>query len=330
MMEIAFGVQVLTSRWHCPDVVICVTPALLATAMAVARTRLSRRRPATGVLVQDIYSRGIEETGAASGLTARALRALESWTVRRADGVSVIHDGFHLDMTTQLGVAPERARVIRNWTHIDAPDPSASAAFRALYGWRSDEVVVLHAGNMGYKQGLENVVAAGVLAAQQDVAVRFVLMGDGNQREALQSEADGVTAVQFIPPVSDEEFSAALGAADVLLVNERPGIAQMSVPSKLTSYFRSGKPILAAVDGAGLAAQEVLAAEAGVCVPADRPDLLVAEALRLGSDAGLAEKLGEAGRRYSGELLSEQRALESYENWVIDLDCGRTVAEEVR
>ena len=36
----------------------------------------------------------------------------------------------------------------------------ASKAFRAAHGWSHDEVVVLHAGNVGYKQGLENVVEA--------------------------------------------------------------------------------------------------------------------------------------------------------------------------
>ena len=143
-----------------------------------------------------------------------------------------------------------RIREIRNWTHVDPPDPSASAAFRDAHGWGADEVVVLHAGNMGYKQGLENVIAAAELAARSDSRARFVLLGDGNQRASLEAAGAGVRALEFFPPVSEEEFPAALGAADVLLVNERPGVAQMAVPSKLTSYFSSGKPILAATDAA--------------------------------------------------------------------------------
>ena len=125
--------------------------------------------------------------------------------------------------------------------------------------------------------------------------------------------------LEFLPPVGEEEFPAALGAADVLLVNERPGVAQMAVPSKLTSYFRSGKPILAATDSAGFTAGELAASGAGVCVPADRPDLLLSEALRLGTDRVLAAQLGEAGRRYCDALLSEEAALDRYERWIIDL-----------
>ena len=148
---------------------------------------------------------------------------------------------------------------------------------------------------------------------------RFVLLGDGNQRAGLEAIAAGVPSLEFLPPVTEAEFPAALGAADVLLVNERPGVAHMSVPSKLTSYFNSGKPILAATDAAGFTAGELAASGAGVCVPADRPDLLLSEAIRLGTDQDLAQKLGEAGRRYCGELLSEETALDNYEQWVIDL-----------
>jgi colanic acid biosynthesis glycosyl transferase WcaI len=146
-----------------------------------------------------------------------------------------------------------------------------------------------------------------------------VLLGDGNQRAGLQASAAGVPALEFLAPVHEEQFPAALGAADVLLVNERRGVAQMSVPSKLTSYFASGKPILAATDATGLTAAELAASGAGVCVPADRPDLLLSEAIRLGTDRKLATQLGEAGRRYCDKLLSQEAALDRYEQWVIDL-----------
>ena len=318
-MELTFGLQLLTTRWGRPDVLICVTPPLLAAAMSAVRVRLTWRRPAMGMLVQDLYSRGVMETGAASGLTARAVGAVEALAMRGCDGVSVIHSGFTRDLTEHLSVDIRRIRVIRNWTHVSPPDPSASAAFRDAHGWAADELVVLHAGNMGYKQGLENVVAAAALAGRSNCRVRFVLLGDGNQRAGLQAAAAGLPALEFLAPVNEEDFPAALGAADVLLVNERPGVAQMSVPSKLTSYFSSGKPILAATDAAGLTAAELAASGAGICVPAGRPELLLSEAIRLGTHQELATRLGEAGRRYCDELLSEEAALDRYEQWIVDL-----------
>jgi colanic acid biosynthesis glycosyl transferase WcaI len=318
-MEVTFGLQLLTTRWRRPEVVICITPPLLAAAMAVARSRLTWRRPAIGILVQDLYGRGVTETGAASGATARAVSAVEAAAIRLADGVVVIHAGFTAQLTEDLGVDARRIRDIRNWTHIDPPDPSASAAFRETHGWSADEVVVLHAGNMGYKQGLENVVAAAKLAGHSDTRARFVLLGDGNQRANLQAAGAHVPALEFLPPVSEEEFPAALGAADVLLVNERSGVAHMAVPGKLTSYFSCGKPILAATDAEGLTSQEITASGAGIRVPADRPDLLLSAAIRLGTDRAFAAELGEAGCRYSASRLSATSALDRYEQWIAEL-----------
>jgi glycosyltransferase involved in cell wall biosynthesis len=266
-----------------------------------------------------MYSRGIAETKATSGLSAKAVRAIEALTMRLADSVSVIHTGFARDLTEDFNVDTQRIQVNRNWTHVDPPDTTASAAFRDAHNWGANDVVVLHAGNMGYKQGLENVVAAARLGNQHSRPVKFVLLGDGNQRASLQKLAGGMPTLEFLPPVSDGEFPAALGAADVLLVNERPGVGHMSVPSKLTSYFNSGKPVLAATDEAGFTAAEIAASGAGVCVAADRPDLLLSEAIRLGTDRDLGRQLGEAGRAYCDELLSEEAALDRYEQWVIDL-----------
>jgi colanic acid biosynthesis glycosyl transferase WcaI len=322
-MELTFGLQLLTSGWGRPDVVVCVTPPLLATAICAVRGRLTWRRPAIGILVHDVYSRGVAETRALSGVTARMMRALESTALRLADDVAVIHAGFTTDLVGDLGVDRRRIREIRNWNHVKSPDPSASVAFRDAHRWGADEVVVLHAGNMGYKQGLENVIAAAELADRNKSRARFVLLGDGNQRVALEAAGAGLHTLEFLSVVNEEEFPAALGAADVLLVNERPGVAQMAVPSKLTSYFRSGKPILAATDSAGFTAGELAASGAGVCVPADRPDMLLREALRLGTDHVLGAALGEAGRRYCDELLSEKAAMDRYERWIVDLAAVR-------
>jgi hypothetical protein len=43
-------------------------------------------------------------------------------------------------------------------------------------GWPPDETIVRHAGAMGTKQGLENVVDAAALADEQNRPIRFVLL----------------------------------------------------------------------------------------------------------------------------------------------------------
>lgn len=70
--------------------------------------------------------------------------------------------------------------------------------------------MALHSGNMGLKQGLENVVEAARMA---QTPVRFVLMGDGSQRAELERLAVGVPALQLLPPADSADFPDVLAAA---------------------------------------------------------------------------------------------------------------------
>lgn len=319
LSEITFGLRLAFARWGKPDVVVLVSPALFATAIASIRARLSRRRPAIVVWVQDIYSLGVTETGAGGGTVARVMKAVESATLQAASGVVVIHSRFSSYITETLGVDPERVQVVRNWTHLEpAPEPDVLAVRRRL-GWSSDETVVLHAGNMGAKQGLENVVNAARLADEQKLPLRFVLLGNGSRRADLEKRGEGVERLQFIDSLSDADFQAALASADILLVNEKPGVSEMAVPSKLTSYFSTGRPVLAATDANGATASEVNAADGGVIVQAGDPAALTEAALTLGNDPERCRWLGENGIRYRDEILGEEAAIDQYAEWLRSL-----------
>ena len=317
--ETSFGLRSAAVRWPASDVVLLVSPSLFAAAAALARARLGRlagRRRRVVLWTQDLYSLGVEETGTATGTAARAVRAVERAVARGSDAVVAIHDRFAAHLVHVLGVPAERVTTVRNWTHLADRAPTDRAAARRALGWRDDEVVVLHAGNQGAKQGLENVVEAGRVVDRRGVPVRFVLLGDGSRRRDLEAAAAGVRSVEFVDPLPDDAFVAALAAADVLLVNELAGLSQMSVPSKLTSYFDAGRPVLAATAAGSTTAEELAASGAGLRVDPQDPEALVDGALRIASDAAAADRLGEAGRRYRRTVLSEDAAVERFESWL--------------
>ena len=119
------------------------------------------------------------------------MSALEGWLLRTADRVVVIHDRFAARVADDFGVPRDRIEVVRNWTHLP-PSPEVDvAATRAALGWAPGEIVVLHAGNMGVKQGLENVVDAARLASERELPVRFVLLGHGSERDRLKGLGEG-------------------------------------------------------------------------------------------------------------------------------------------
>ena len=309
LSELSFGSRLVFRRIGRPKLVIAVSPSLFATAMAVLRVRLMPRRPRVAVWVQDIYTLGMAEIGEGGGLVQRITRWVESRTLSGADVVVVIHERFKNYVTRELGVPANKVVVIRNWTHLPPWKPVDSAEAKARLGWPQDVTLAVHTGNMGAKQGLENLVEAARLAGQHGCSVRFLLIGDGGERRALEAAARGVSRVDFIDPLDDDDYRLALAAADVLIVNEKPGVASMAVPSKLTSYFNAGRPVVAATDSGGITASEIAAAAAGVVVPAGDPQALLDAVDDLGRDDTAAHRFGVNGQRYRESVLDQDAAI---------------------
>ena len=188
-MEISFGLRVFFSSWGKPDVLLVVSPALFSTAFALFRARFGLRKPRSGIWIQDLYSRGLEETGRHDSIPARLMRFVEGAIVRSASKVTVIHQRFADYIETSMNVPVNDISVIRNWTHVEGNGPLDPVTVRERFGWSPEDIVVLHAGNMGMKQALQNVIEAAQLADQRKSQVRFVLLGDGNQRRVLEDLA---------------------------------------------------------------------------------------------------------------------------------------------
>lgn len=314
LLELSFGALSVLAGWRKPDVVVLVSPALFSTGVAMLKAKLLR--VPTVVWVQDIYSLGLSETGRGGGLGSRVVGGVERRVLRSADRVIAIHDRFKRFLVDDMGVDENKVDVVRNWSHVEMPATTEREATRLRHGWAENDIVVLHAGNMGAKQGLENVVHASRVAHEQGSRVHFVLLGDGNQRADL--EAMGANPrLQFIDPLPDGAFEEALVAADVLLVNERGGVTEHAVPSKMTTYFSTGLPVIAATDAGSITAEEIERSGAGIRVDADSPAALVAGAERLGDDPDAARALGESGLRFKAGNLTAAAAVKALSSVVL-------------
>lgn len=319
LMELIFGMRAVASRWGRVDAVVMVSPALFSTGLAMLKARILRVRSL--IWVQDIYSLGVSESGTGGNVAARLLRRIERSILRSASGVIVIHERFTRYLVDELGIEPEKIHVVRNWSHTSVVTGANRSRVRRSHGWEPHETVVLHAGNMGAKQGLENVVHASRLADQHESSIRFVMLGHGNRRRALQDMGEN-TRLQFIDPLPDGEFEDTLAAADILLVNERPGLTEMCVPSKLTSYFNTGLPVIVATDASSITAEELERAAAGVRVDAAQPQDLLNAATTLSLDGVLSRAYGEAGRAFKERYLSEEEAVKSFRSIVVEPSTG--------
>lgn len=322
LSEVSFGLRIAAARHGQSGVVVAVSPALFSAALIAVRLRLSRHRQPLIVWVQDLYTLGISETGQGSHTVLSLVRHVESWLLRSADAVVVVHPKFAEFASESLAVDPAKLVTIRNWTHTGpAPDLTKQSA-RLKLGLPTDVHLVIHTGNMGTKQGLSNVIEAAKIADRAQSGIVFVLVGDGAERDDLERSARGVASVRFMAPVKSDDYPVVLAAADVLLVNEKEGVSAMSVPSKLTSYFNAGRPILAATDPAGITASELKSSGAGAIVRAGDPAALLEAVDKLLRDESASERFGAAGRRYKSTILSEETALNDWEDLLARIAAG--------
>jgi colanic acid biosynthesis glycosyl transferase WcaI len=289
-----------------PDVILGVVPSL--SGGVLSRIAAGQARAGYAIIFQDLMASAAQQSGMPGGRFAvRAVRQVERWAAARATVVSPVSESF-VPYLREIGVPDDRIEILRNWVHVGKPSRDRRET-RRLLGWGPGEWVALHAGNMGLKQGLEQEVAA-AKADSRDSPIRFVLMGDGSQREAIQELANGTSRVSFHPFVDAAELPNVLAAADVLLISERDSVVDMSLPSKLTSYFAAGRPVVAAVHPNGATAREVERAGAGVVSPAGQPPELLAAVLELRRHPEKAERMGAKGAQYAVTSLGPGEALQ--------------------
>jgi glycosyltransferase involved in cell wall biosynthesis len=172
---------------------------------------------------------------------------------------------------------------------------------------------------MGQKQGLDNLIEVARLLHDPDV--KIVLSGDGNDRNRLvdRARALNLRSLSFVNLQPSGQFEAMLQAADVLLLQQRSSVNDMALPSRLTAYFGSGRPVVAAVAPGSSAAKEIHAAGAGIVVDADEPRALVESLTVLRQSPESAHRFGRAGYQYAKQVLSGDQAFVQYDRLLENL-----------
>jgi colanic acid biosynthesis glycosyl transferase WcaI len=289
-----------------------VSPSLIASLAGLLKAKLTRPRVRRVLWVQDLYSAGlIQKYGPVSPI-AVFFRGVERLAVRLADRVVVIHPRFAHFAQESLLADPEKIAVVRNWSHFSVQANESSDSVRRRYGIDLSAILVCHAGNMGFKQALSNVVSAAKLALEQGVGTEFLLVGNGNQRLDLENQAAGLSNLRFIDSVPDVELANLLAAADVLLINELGGMREMALPSKFTTYLTAGKPILLASDKESIMAEELALSGSGIRVEAESPQALVDGISKLISGGDDIGQLVRNGKDFQKKYLSEEAALNAF------------------
>jgi len=163
---------------------------------------------------------------------------------------------------------------------------------RRQLGFVPEQVVVGKIARLFELKGHEYVIQAARKVVDRCPHVRFLFVGDGLLREALQAEIDqrGLHELfRFAGLVPPDQIPAMIGAIDVLVhASLREGLAR-TLPQALIA----GKPVVSFdVDGAR---EVVHSDQTGYLLPPRDVPGLVESLVRLAGDPALRQRLGQQG-----------------------------------
>ena len=261
--------------------------------------------------IQDVFPDAAVQTGA---ITNKQIIALAQWLERasykRSDAVVLLSEDLRRNISQKTGpVMRDQLHVIPNFV-----DTSAIVPGNRMTSYRRDltideRPVVMYAGNVGYSQSLEMMIAA----ARQLPNIAFVINGDGAARQSLQEQARGLSNVYFAPYQPIERLSEVLATGDIHVVPLRAGLASVSVPSKSYSILAAARPVLAAIDEGSEIPRILAESGAGLSVPPDNERAFIAALTTLCNDQNLRESMGAKGRAWVEQHASPAAVAAAYE-----------------
>ena len=310
-----------------PDAVLYIG-AQPAAAM-LARLVASLARCPYFVRITDLAAHAALDVGMVGGRLSRVLETFEFAAYRRAAGASVLCRSFEHALVGH-DFPPDRIRVMHNPIDLEQIRPiPRDRAFRARYAVPQDAFLVMHAGSMGLKQSLANVVSAAGLT--RGTTIYWVFVGDGEARTALveATRAGGLdNVVRFVPFQPNEALSEMFAAADLLLVNQLGTVKDTLIPGKLLTYMAAGRPVLAAANSASQAAQLLREADGGVLVGPEDPEALAAAARWFAAaDPAELAAFGARNRKYAEEHFDHRKVLAAHEEFMLNM-IGASPASE--
>lgn len=301
-----------------PNIVLLVQPTIFASLGALLLAKVSGAKSV--MHIQDYEIDAMLGLGMLkNGFLATTLRKYERWIMNRFDAVSTISQGMK-ENAMRKGIPESKLLLFPNWAELDYISPDIDGSIlKANWGFSEADKIILYSGNIGVKQGLELVL---------DVAERlrgnhlykFLIVGAGAKSEQIKADASnrGLENVHCKPLQPWDRVPEMLSMADVHLVIQKRGAADVVLPSKVTNILSAGGHALVTAEEhteLGRLAQRF----PGIytCIDPEDPDLLV-KALTALLRTDLT-KPNQIARDYALEYLAQDTILSRFEKDLVNL-----------
>ena len=282
-----------------PDIVLATSPHLLTGLTGWWLGKIFR--VPFLLEIRDLWPESLVASGVTREKTflTRCLRRLARFLYRRAARIVAVTEPIARRIQRDWGVSEDRLSLIEHGVDGERFRPMPETTWPREFSDLNGQRVVSYIGTLGAAQGLATLLEAAQQVAAHDPQILFLLVGEGTEKEALQSAAARrlFKNVRFVSQRPREEIPQILNRSALCVACLKPGeLFEGVMPTKILEYLACGRPVV--LSGSGHAGRIVEESGGGLVVQPGDPGALARAILTLSRDSELRRRCAENGRRY--------------------------------
>ncbi len=173
-------------------------------------------------------------------------KLINKFVYKRAKKIIVLSKGMKSNLMKNYDIPDEKISIIPLWgkpelnylLEINRNNIEKEKIFR------SGELILLYAGNMGILHPIEIILDAAKILKEYPIKIIFI--GDGIKRKKIMEiiKNEGVMNITLLGYLPEDQFVNILSSCHICLVAIGEGLENLALPSRVFTYMSAGKAII--------------------------------------------------------------------------------------
>lgn len=240
--------------------------------------------------------------------------------IRSAQKIFTVTEAIKEFVIHKYKISRDKIVIVKNGVDIEVFRPIDKEETRRQLGFEKEVSLVGFVGCLFPWHGLEYLVESAPAVISQIPNVKFVIVGDGKQKQFLRTLLKKMGIMDFFiftGQVPFERVPLYINSFDVCAVFFKPVRQNAGDPIKLYEYLACGRPVVASnVKGYGDFIERI---GAGLSVNAENKDELACAIVDLLKDDMRRSRMGEAGRQEVAKFHTWEKRVRDIETYCLAL-----------